>query len=317
MKIVLWAEASQRYSSILTARTLPEGARVIPVTSEEEAMAHVDSAEVLICWGAAYPGPFIRAARSLRLIQSMGVGVEGLLEAGAAASPVPLANARGGNSAPIAEHVMALILAFARCLHISIRNQAAHTWDPRVSRGVEIAGQTLGILGLGSIGLDTARRARAMGMRVISVERAGRERPPEVDQLVADKLALAAQSDYLLVATPLTPETQRLVDEAVLDAMKPGAYLINISRGPVMDTAAVVAALRAGRLGGAAMDVHDKQPLTGQEPVFDAPNLLLTPHVAGITATSMRAMSEGAVATVLALLRGERPANVVNPEVFR
>jgi D-3-phosphoglycerate dehydrogenase len=84
-----------------------------------------------------------------------------------------------------------------------------------------------------------------------------------------------------------------------------------------MDTAAVVAALREGRLGGAAMDVHDKQPLTGREPVFDAPNLLLTPHVAGITATSMRAMSEGAVATVLALLRGERPANVVNPEVFR
>jgi D-3-phosphoglycerate dehydrogenase len=99
--------------------------------------------------------------------------------------------------------------------------------------------------------------------------------------------------------------------------MKSNALLINVSRGPVIDTPALLAALRAGRLGGAALDVHDKQPLTGSEPVFDAPNLLLTPHVAGITDSSMRAMSEGAVATVLALLRGERPSNVVNPQVFR
>jgi D-3-phosphoglycerate dehydrogenase len=85
----------------------------------------------------------------------------------------------------------------------------------------------------------------------------------------------------------------------------------------VIDTTAVVDALRAGRLGGAALDVHDRQPLTGDEPVFDVPNLLLTPHVAGITATSLHAMSRGAVDTMLALLRGERPANVVNPEVYR
>jgi D-3-phosphoglycerate dehydrogenase / 2-oxoglutarate reductase len=121
----------------------------------------------------------------------------------------------------------------------------------------------------------------------------------------------------VVLSCPLTEQTRGLVDAATVLAMKPDAILINISRGPVVDTAAVVAALRAGRLGGAAMDVHDRQPLTGAEPVFDTPNLLLTPHVAGITATSMRNMSEGAVATLLALLRGERPANVVNPQVFR
>jgi D-3-phosphoglycerate dehydrogenase len=108
-----------------------------------------------------------------------------------------------------------------------------------------------------------------------------------------------------------------LVDAATVDAMKPGALLINVSRGPVIDTAAVLRALREGRLGGAALDVHDRQPLTGTEAVFDAPNLLLTPHVAGISGTSMRAMSEAAIATLFALLRGERPPNVVNPEVFR
>jgi D-3-phosphoglycerate dehydrogenase len=93
--------------------------------------------------------------------------------------------------------------------------------------------------------------------------------------------------------------------------------LINVARGPVVDTVALVAALRAGRLGGAALDVHDQQPLTGTEPVFDAPNLLLTPHVAGVTDSSMRAMSVACIDTLMALLRGERPPNVVNPQVFR
>ncbi|MFZ5824191.1 MAG: D-2-hydroxyacid dehydrogenase [Bacillota bacterium] len=287
MKIILWAEASPRYASILTARTLPEGAQVIPVTSQEEAMAHVDTAEVLICWGAAYPAPFISAAGNLRLIQAMGAGVEGLLEAGAAASPVPLANARGSNSAPIAEHVMALILAFARCLHVSIRNQAAHTWDPRASRGVEIAGQTLGILGLGSIGLDTARRARAMGMQVIGIERPGRERPPEVDRLVADRLALAAASDYLLVATPLTPETRHLVDEAVLGAMKPGAYLINVSRGQTVDEQALIRAIQEGRIAGAGLDVFETEPLPAESPLWDLPGVIITPHVAASSPRTM------------------------------
>ena len=116
---------------------------------------------------------------------------------------------------------------------------------------------------------------------------------------------------------PLNDETRGLVNAALIATMKPTAILINVARGPVIDTPAVLAALRTGRLGGAALDVHDRQPLTGGEPLFDAPRLLLTPHVAGVTATSMEGMSRGAVETMLALLRGERPPNVVNPEVFR
>jgi D-3-phosphoglycerate dehydrogenase len=120
----------------------------------------------------------------------------------------------------------------------------------------------------------------------------------------------------VVLCCPLNQETRGLVDASILATMKPDALLINVSRGAVIDTKAVVTALRSGNLGGAALDVHDRQPLVGDEFVFDCPNLLLTPHVAGITATSMRAMSEGAVTTMLALLRGEQPANVVNPEVF-
>lgn len=183
MKVLVWFDASAKYAGMLQERQLPDGTEVIPVTSEAEAMAHADTAEVLVCWGAAYPGPFIRAARSLRLIQALGAGVEGLLAAGGLESPVPIANAKGTNSAPIAEHVLALMLAFTRSIHLAVRNQASHTWNSRACRNTEIAGQTLGIIGLGSIGRDTARRAKALGMKVISLERPGRARPPEVDRL--------------------------------------------------------------------------------------------------------------------------------------
>jgi len=98
--------------------------------------------------------------------------------------------------------------------------------------------------------------------------------------------------------------------------MKPNAILINIARGPVVDTLAIIKALKAGGIAGAAMDVHDQQPLTGEEAVFDCPNLLLTPHIASITSSSMRGMSEGSVKTILAILKGNHPDNIVNPEVF-
>ncbi|HEX2547640.1 MAG TPA: NAD(P)-dependent oxidoreductase, partial [Ramlibacter sp.] len=124
------------------------------------------------------------------------------------------------------------------------------------------------------------------------------------------------RADVVVLACPLTDQTRGLVDAATLAGMKPDALLINVSRGPVIDTPAVLAALREGRLGGAAFDVHDKVPLTGSEAIFDAPRLLLTPHIAGITAKSLRGTSEWVVATLLALLRGERPGNVVNPQVF-
>ena len=131
-----------------------------------------------------------------------------------------------------------------------------------------------------------------------------------------DRQALFEQADIVVLCCPLNEQTKGLVDAATVALMKPTAILINVSRGPVIDTAAVLAALRQGHLGGAALDVHDQQPLTGKEPLFDCPNLLITPHVAGITATSLHGMSHGAVHTLIALLRGEKPANVVNPEVF-
>jgi phosphoglycerate dehydrogenase-like enzyme len=183
--------------------------------------------------------------------------------------------------------VLALILAFSRSIHVAVRNQAAHNWNPRACRNTEIAGQTLGIIGLGSIGLETARRAKALGMNVISMERPGRARPAEVDRLVADKIALCAQSDFVLVATPLTPETRHIVGEAELAAMKPTAYLINISRGRCVDEQALIRAIQEGRIAGAGLDVTEVEPLPADSPLWDLPGVIITPHVAASSPHTM------------------------------
>jgi len=314
MKILIWADGGPRYASLLAARQLPPGAEVVTATTDDEALAHADTAEVLIGWGNARVGKLLPHAPHLRLIQAMGAGVEGMLANGAAESSVPLANAKGSNSEPIAEHVIGLVLAFARGLHIAVRNQAHHTWNSRAVRGVEIAGQTLGVLGLGSIGLETARRAKALGMRVVSLERPGRTRPPEVDRLVADKIALAAESDYLLVATPLTPETHQIIDEATLAAMKPSAYLINISRGQTVDEPALIRALQEGQIAGAGLDVTTVEPLPADSPLWDLPGVIITPHVAANSPRTMGRVMDLVAENLRRLAAGEPLLNLVDKQ---
>lgn len=257
-------------------------------------------------------------APMLRAIVRHGVGLDMIPVEAATARGIPVANLPGSNTQAVAEYALAAMLHLRRGLATMDARMRSEGWAaarPLADRGTELGGSVCGIVGVGAIGGRVAALANGLGMRVLGLTRRAEGLPAHVKSV--DKGALFTQADVVVLCCPLNEQTRGLVDAATVAAMKPSALLINISRGPVIDTAAVVAALRAGRLGGAAMDVHDKQPLTGAEPVFDAPNLLLTPHVAGITATSMRNMSEGAVATVLALLRGERPANVVNPEVFR
>ena len=171
------------------------------------------------------------------------------------------------------------------------------------------------IVGVGAIGTRLAAVAAGLGMRVLGLTRRPETLPPGVE--AASKEQLFAQADVIVLCCPLNEQTRGLVDAPTLAAMKPDALLINVSRGAVIDTASVLQALRLGRLGGAALDVHDRQPLTGQEPVFDAPNLLLTPHVAGITGTSLHAMSRGAVDTLLVNITVAQPLAYEYAELFR
>jgi D-3-phosphoglycerate dehydrogenase len=172
----------------------------------------------------------------------------------------------------------------------------------------------LGIIGFGAIGSKLAKAATGLQMKTIALTRRPDTLPGGVRSV--SKTELFSQSDVIVVCCPLNEETRGLVDQASISVMKSNAILINIARGPVVDTQAIIGALNAGKIAGAAMDVHDHQPLIGDEAIFNCPNLLLTPHIASMTASSMRGMSEGSVKTILAILKGNRTDNIVNPEVF-
>ena len=277
----------------------------------------VADAEGLVVRAQLPPDLFDHAPR-LRAVVRHGVGLDMIPVEAATARGIPVANLPGSNTQTVVEYCLAAMLHLRRNLagiDARLRSDGWAVARPLADCGTELGGSTLGIVGVGAIGSRLATIASAMGMRVAGLTRRPGSLPAGVDAV--DKRALFAQSDVVVLCCPLTEQTRGLVDADTVAGMKRDAILVNVARGPVIDTAAVLRALREGRIGGAALDVHDKQPLTGDEPQFDAPNLLLTPHVAGISDTSMRAMSQGTIDTLLALLRGERPPNVVNPEVFR
>ena len=257
------------------------------------------------------------AAPRLRAVVRHGVGLDLIPVDAATARGIPVANLPGSNTIAVAEYAIAALLQLRRGLATidgRLRSEGWASARPLADLGTELRGSVLGIVGVGAVGSRVATVAQALGMQVLGLTRRPDTLPAGV--AAADKATLFARADAVLLACPLNESTRGLVDAATLATMKPTALLINVARGAVVETPALLAALRAGRLGGAALDVHDRQPLQPGDAVFDAPNLLLTPHVAGITATSLLSMSRGAVDTMLAMLRGERPSNIVNPEVF-
>jgi D-3-phosphoglycerate dehydrogenase len=277
----------------------------------------VADADGLMVRSQLAPDLFEHAPR-LRAVVRHGVGLDMIPVAAASARGIPVANLPGSNTAAVVEYCIAAMLHLRRnlaAIDTRLRGDGWAAARPLADTGAELGGGVCGIVGVGAVGSRLAAAAAGLGMRVVGLTRRPQSLPPQV--AAATKEALFEQADVVVLCCPLNDATRGLVDAASLARMKPGAILINVARGPVIDSAAVLTALREGRLGGAALDVHDRQPLAGDEPLFDAPRLLLTPHVAGVTATSMEGMSRGAVETMLALLRGERPANVVNPEVFR
>jgi phosphoglycerate dehydrogenase-like enzyme len=224
----------------------------------------------------------------LRWVQSPAAGVGGLLSPELAASPIVLTSARGVRARAIAEHVLGVTIALARQLPVVLRRQAAHTW---ALDELETAGRIrtlhrrrMGIVGLGSIGLEVARVAAPFGMRITAVRRRVDQPVPESveEVLPPDGLpVLLGKSDVIVLSAPLTQDTRHLLDRAALDRIKRGALLVNVGRGKLLDDDAVVEALRDGRLGGAALDVFTREPLDPASPYWDLPNVIVTPHIAG------------------------------------
>jgi D-2-hydroxyacid dehydrogenase (NADP+) len=232
-----------------------------------------------------------RAARNLRWIHSPAAAVHQFLFPQLVNSDVILSNAREVHGPVVAEHVMALIFALAKRIPQSVRFQQKHIWGQEIlwrhhATPAEIAGATLGLVGLGSIGRNIAKRASSLGMSVICVREHPENDKPEgvAEVLPASKLnELLGRADYVALALPLTAATRGIIGQKQLSRMKSDAYLINVGRGPLIDAAALIEALREGKISGAALDVFDQEPLPADSPFWELENILITPHTAGMT----------------------------------
>jgi phosphoglycerate dehydrogenase-like enzyme len=250
---------------------------------------HLRDAEILFTFSLR-PEQFALALK-LRWIHAPTAAVHQLLFEELVNSEVVITNSTEVHGPVVAEHVLALILSLAKKIPQAALLQQKRVWGQEAmwKEGVrlrEVAGATLGLIGMGSIGRRVARMAYAMGMRVIGVRQHVEKGTPEGVEAVFPPSALdqvLKQSDFVVLAAPLLAETQGLINAARLAVMKPDAYLINVGRGPQVDTVALAEALAARRIAGAALDVFDKEPLPADSPLWAAENLLITPHSAGLT----------------------------------
>jgi phosphoglycerate dehydrogenase-like enzyme len=272
---------------------------VVNAASEPEATRAMVEADAF--FGKLTPR-LLRAASRLRWVQSPTVSLEHYLFPELIEHPAVLTNMRGLFSDVIADHVLGFVLCFARNFHRYVRSQAARRWKPvggeterstfAAGPGVtsamdrahlHLADQTLGVVGLGQIGAEVARRGLAFGMRVVAVDPQAATPPPGVATLWRpDRLGdLLAESDFVVVAAPHTPETEKLFRREQFRQMKRTAYLINIGRGIIVDLDDLVAALRAGEVAGAGLDVFETEPLPADHPLWGMEGVIITPHVAG------------------------------------
>lgn len=258
----------------LTVRFVDDGALTAADVAEAEAIA---------AW--RFDASLLAAAERLRWLQTGGAGVDSLPLDELARRGVILTNNSGVHAPNIAEHVLAMMLAFARQLPRLVRAQDRHVWRDTETHGevFELNGQTLLLLGLGDIGLAIAARAVPFNLRVIGIRR--RDLPvPELPIEIAPMAELPnllATADHVVTSLPLTKVTRGLLGAEQLAAMKPGAYLYNVGRGPVIDTDALIESLASGHLGGAGLDVVDPEPLPADSPLWDMPNVLITAHTSG------------------------------------
>jgi phosphoglycerate dehydrogenase-like enzyme len=273
------------YRADLLGRPRYPGDHTAPVTrtpaQAAEWAALVAEAEVMFDVDRPTVADLPRQAPRLRWVQLSSSGVGQLVERMRLGNrPIIVTNAAGVHATPLAEFVLFAMLYFAKRMPRVLADQRRHHWE-RFALDT-LPGKTLGIVGLGQVGRTIVRLARGAGLRIVAVRRAAgtSSEAPDVDVVYspAGLRRLLAESDYVVLIVPFTPETAGLLGEAELALMKPGAVLINIGRGQLVDEPALIAALRSGHLGGAALDVFANEPLAADSPLWDLPNVLVTPH---------------------------------------
>lgn len=303
-----------RYDDVLAAAGIavayppPAEANIL---TPAELLTCLRGVDAVIAGSEVYDAVVFAACPQLKVVARVGVGYDAVDIAAATAAGVAVAIAPGTNHECVAEHAFALILSFTR--HIVTRTNAirAGGWPRHYS--LPVRGRTLGLVGLGRIGRAVAVRAAAFGMTVVAYDPVAAA-APGVEMVTLDELL--RRSDFVSLHLPLVPATRNLMDAEQFAAMKPGAVLVNTSRGGLVDEAALVESLRSGRLGGAVLDVLAQEPPPADHPLFQFENVLLTPHAAGVDTQSLGDMARSAAEAVAAILRGGWPAEkVVNPDV--
>lgn len=293
------------------------GAEVVVVDSEAAAIANARGADAIIGWCSER---VISAAADAKWAQIYSAGAERCVSTERIANgSVVLTNMQKMSSPVIAEHVIAMTLSLARNLPQFARTMPSGKWrrSSDATAGMQsIAGKTMLVVGLGGIGTEVARRAAALDMRVIGTRRSSREGPEFVDYvgLSNELLDLAAEADFVVVTLPLTAETTGLLDRTFFDATKPGAYLINVGRGRIVVTEALVAALESGQIAGAGLDVTDPEPLPADHALWQMDNVIITPHVSARGSNRVRhvmLLKEN----LRRFAAGDALLNVVDPEL--
>lgn len=261
------------------------------------------------------------AGPQLRVVSNYAVGFDNVDVPACTRRGIPVGNTPGVLTETTADLAWALLMASARrVVEGADYVRAGHwrTWGPLVLLGPDVHGATLGIVGFGRIGQSVARRAAGFGMTVLysSRSRASAEVEAALGAVFVPFEELLARSDFVSLHVSLSAETRHLIDAAALARMRPSAILINTARGPVVDTDALVDALRSGVIAGAALDVTDPEPLPASHPLVALPNCLVVPHIASATRATRARMATMAAANVVAGLRGDRLPTPVNPEVY-
>ncbi len=279
-------ECRQQITSISPRIKLTDASELFAAEEkgEPDAKRKLDTllAETEVLYGLRLPQNIIRRAPKLKWIQVMSAGVESFLDAEMKASPVIMTNVSGIHAPPISEFVLGLMLMFVKKAPLCFQAKQEKRWE-RFTASL-LRSKTVGVVGLGSIGTQVARLARAFGMKVLSVDELRGIRPARyVDTMLpTDKLPqLLAESDFVVLCVPLTSKTRKMVGEKELRAMKPTAYLINIARGGLVDEEALIRALEEKRIAGAGLDVFATEPLPADSRLWELPNVILSPHISG------------------------------------
>ena len=274
-------------------------------------LAKVKNVDAIMTNWAKVPREVIAAAPKCRIVSRLGIGLDNIDVAYCTSVKIPVTNIPDYCLIEVAEHALALLLSLSRKVAFYHRETKEGRYQlqsgPKLRR---IEGQTLGIVGLGNIGRKLAEKALGIGMKVTATSRSRKNPMQRVDFATLDELL--TRSDYVSLHMPLTPETRHSIGAAQFAKMKPSAYLINTARGGLIDHNALLAALEAGQLAGAALDVQDPEPPDLSQPIFRHERLLVTPHAAFVSEESLANLRSRVARQVVARLTGEVPENVVN-----